>query len=185
MKNLKNKLFRKKNYNRITGMEVPLLKELKNNHPLSYIRAMHVSHYSAAIAARLKLDELLVKADAQYSCILSLFDGNRDKFYYLAEDFEFPEELLIAIRELNDDSLIFSSTESFVVALSKTFVLALIKIINSGKDAKLAYNSLVDKVIDVYYNSGRMKDLELSFKDLEIIRDVMKSEKKYLKIISE
>lgn len=180
-KNNKKKIL----YNKISDWNFPLLYELKNNKPVSYVKTVHISHYALNLSSLLKLNDDLVKVGASYSCILSIFENDKDKLYSLTSDLDFPDELISLLKEVNDDITLFSSSEAFIISLCKTFVYALIKLKNNNKNIEALYDNVVNSVLLAYYNSNRLKQLNITFKEFEAIRKDLLEDKKYIKIIND
>lgn len=182
---LNNKYYKKRNniYNKITDWSFPLLLELKNSNIENYKKTVHICHYANLIGKELDLDKQLIKAGASYSCIFTIFDNDKNKLLSLINDIEFPSELKNLISEISDDKIIFSTSESFVVSLSKTLVSAINKLKDSGKSVENIYGPLVNSVINAYYSSNRLNKLNISFNQFEKIKNILLEENKYLKIM--
>lgn len=171
-------------YNKITDWAFPLLDEMRRKKKQSYKNTVHINYYASVIGKELGLDEDLIKAGASYSCIFSIFDNNKDTLFELIDDIEFPQKLINLLEEIGDDNCAFTLSEAFIISLCKTFVLALNKLIISGKPVVKLYPALVDSVMKAYYNGNRIKHLNLTFNDFTIIRDIFLKEIKYLKIMN-
>lgn len=181
----RNYLKKEKLYKTITDWNYPFLYELKNDKPISYIRTVHISHYSVLLGELLDLDPSLVKAGARYSLINAIFDNNKDKLYSILDDIEFPDEIINIIKEVNDNTIVFTSSESFIISLSRTLVIAIQKVKSSGRDIETVYEALISSIMGTYYNSNRLRHLKLSFEEFESIKKTLIEDKKYLKIISD
>lgn len=171
-------------YSQITDWSFPILQEMKNNKPISYMRTVHISHYAGQLCRLLDCDENLTKAGASYSCILSLFENDQNRFNEIMEDLDFPDALNDLLTEINSENLEFTSNEAFIVSISKTLVFAILKLKNSNKDYINVYDKIVQTVLAAYYNSSRLKKLNISFAQFEAIKTCLIDEKKYLKILN-
>lgn len=174
---------RLKLYKKYSDWTFPLLTELKKNNPISYMRTIHISYFANSINKIIEMDNELLKAGSTYCLILSLFENDKEKLIYLLEEIDAPLDLMNLIFEVNDDKCDFTSNEAFVISLSKTLLFALIRLKNNDKNIELLYEIAVNSVITAYYNSKRLKNLSITFNDLELIKKQLISEKKYLKII--
>ena len=52
-------------------------------------------------------------------------------------------------------------------------------LLKKDKDAKIDYDNLIDSIIDKKVSDGELKDYDVTFRELEVMKKIMKKEKLY------
>ena len=52
-------------------------------------------------------------------------------------------------------------------------------LLKKDKDAKIDYDNLIDSIIDKKISEGELKDYDVTFRELEVMKKIMKKEKLY------
>ena len=52
-------------------------------------------------------------------------------------------------------------------------------LLKKDKDAKIDYDNLIDSIIDKKVSDGELRDYDVTFRELEVMKKIMKKEKLY------
>ena len=71
------------------------------------------------------------------------------------------------------------SKEALVVRLGEMLISSIMYLLKKDKDAKIDYDNLIDSIIDKKVSEGELKDYDVTFRELEVMKKIMKKEKLY------
>ena len=176
-------IIRKSNdmYMDINDTEFPLLIQLKEKDKDEYFRAIHTAYLAERIALGLGFNDRAVKNCSYYHRIGILEGKNKweeVKHYY--EDNNFPLEAIELLHEYIDPaSTTVRSKEALTINVSETVIASIMYLIKKNKDMKIDYDQLIDKIFDKKENEGELKSYDVTFREYDQMRKILKKEKLY------
>ncbi len=168
-------------YMEINDPEFHLLVELKEKDKDEYYRAIHTAYLAERIALGLGFNARAVKTCSYYHRI-GATDGKLkwEEVKQIYEDNNFPTEAVELLHEYTESSKgSVKSKESLAVMLSETVIASIMYLIKKDKDIKIDYDQLIDSVLDKKIGEGQLKDFDVTFREFDGIRKILKKEKLY------
>jgi membrane-associated HD superfamily phosphohydrolase len=176
-------IIRKSNdmYMDINDTEFPLLIRLKEMDKDEYFRAIHTAYLSERIALGLGFNDRAVKNCSYYHRI-GILEGKSQwedvKHFY--EDNKFPKEAIELLHEYIDPkSTKIKSKEALTINLSETVIASIMYLLAKNKDMKIDYDQLIDKIFDKKEDEGELKNCDVTFREYDQMRKILKKEKLY------
>ena len=176
-------IIRKSNdmYMDINDTEFPLLIRLKEMDKDEYFRAIHTAYLSERIALGLGFNDRAVKNCSYYHRI-GILEGKSQwedvKHFY--EDNKFPKEAIELLHEYIDPkSTKVKSKEALTINLSETVIASIMYLLTKNKDMKIDYDQLIDKIFDKKEDEGELKNCDVTFREYDQMRKILKKEKLY------
>ncbi len=168
-------------YMEINDTEYPLLVALKEMDKDEYFRAIHTGYLSERISLGLGFNDRAVKSCAYYHRI-GVLDGKmkwEDVEHYYTEN-HFPEEAIEYLHEyIEPEKGKIKSKEALTVQLCETVIASIMYLVKQNKDAKIDYDKLIDDLFDKKEKSGELKDFNVTFREYDQMRKILKKEKLY------
>jgi membrane-associated HD superfamily phosphohydrolase len=168
-------------YMEINDAEFPLLVQLKEKNKDEYYKAIHTAYLAERVAQGLSLNARAIKTVSYYHRIGVLEDKKSWQdisHFYL--DNKFPEEAIEYLHEYveppKNQEL---SKEAFAVNICETVVTSISYLINKDKDVKIDYDNLIDKIMNKKIEDGSLKNYDITFREYDQIRKILKKEKLY------
>ncbi len=168
-------------YMEINDPEFHLLVELKEKDKDEYYRAIHTAYLAERIALGLGFNARAVKTCSYYHRI-GATEGKLkwEEVKQIYEDNNFPTEAVELLHEYTESSKgSVKSKESLAVMLSETVIASIMYLIKKDKDIKIDYDQLIDSVLDKKIGEGQLKDFDVTFREFDGIRKILKKEKLY------
>lgn len=168
-------------YMEINDPEFHLLVELKEKDKDEYYRAIHTAYLAERIALGLGFNARAVKTCSYYHRI-GATEGKLkwEEVKQIYEDNNFPTEAVELLHEYTESSKgSVKSKESLAVMLSETVIASIMYLIKKDKDIKIDYDQLIDSVLDKKIGEGQLKDFDVTFREFDEIRKILKKEKLY------
>ena len=168
-------------YMEINDPEFHLLVELKEKDKDEYYRAIHTAYLAERIALGLGFNARAVKTCSYYHRI-GATEGKLkwEEVKQIYEDNNFPTEAVELLHEYTESSKgSVKSKESLAVMLSETVIASIMYLIKKDKDIKIEYDQLIDSVLDKKIGEGQLKDFDVTFREFDEIRKILKKEKLY------
>ena len=169
------------NYMEINDTEFPLLAELREKNKDEYFRAIHTGYLAERIALGLGFNDRAVKNCSYYHRIGALEGKNNwvdvEQIYL---DNNFPKEAVALLKEYIDNPKgAVRSRECLAVAISETVVASIMYIVKKDKDAKIDYDQMIDKIFDKKEADGELKSYNITYREYDQMRKILKKEKLY------
>ncbi len=170
----------KDRYMEINDTEFPLMSMLKEKNKNEFFRGVHTAFFAERAASELHLDPRPVKTCAYYARI-GIMDGavTEENTMKYCREFDFPEDALGLIHEYYHQNGTSVSKELSILLICETVVSSTLFLFQKDKEAKLNIDSLVDKVIEKKLDNGQLEKSELTFRELQQIKDLLKRERLY------
>lgn len=176
-------IIRKSNdmYMDINDTEFPLLTQLKEKDKDEYFRAIHTAYLAERIALGLGFNDRAVKNCSYYHRI-GILEGKTEwedvRHFY--EDNKFPLEAVELLHEYIDPkSVSVRSKEALTINVSETVIASIMYLIKKNKDMKIDYDQLIDKIFDKKQIEGELKSYDVTFREYDQMRKILKKEKLY------
>ena len=176
-------IIRKSNdmYMDINDTEFSLLTQLKEKDKDEYFRAIHTAYLAERIALGLGFNDRAVKNCSYYHRIGTL-EGKTEwedvRHFY--EDNKFPLEAVELLHEYIDPkSVSVRSKEALTINVSETVIASIMYLIKKNKDIKIDYDQLIDKIFDKKQIEGELKSYDVTFREYDQMRKILKKEKLY------
>lgn len=164
----------------INDTECPLLVELKSKFPEEYFHAVHVAYLSDKIAFRLKMDRNLIKTAAYYQRIGILKGENTtENRRSCCEEFSFPPQTILLIREINKQSSRPETKEAAAVLMADTIVSSITYIFKKNPDSKVDYKQIIDTVFHMKLDSGMFHNCNITVKEIDTMCKIFTEENLY------
>ncbi len=176
-------MIRKSNdmYMEINDVEYPLLVQLREKDKDEYKKIVHTTYLAERIALDRGFNDRAVKTCSYYHWIGS-YEGKKnwidveDTF----KEHKFPIEAMEFLHEYIDPPKgQLRSAEALSVELSEAVITEIMALIKKDKDAKIDYDKLIDGILDKKYSDGDLKDYDVTFRDFDKMRALLKKEKLY------
>lgn len=168
-------------YMEINDPEFSLLQALKEKNPEEYYRAIHTAYLSERIAMGLGFNARAVKSCSYYHRI-GILDGKMDYddvSHYYTEN-SFPLEAIEFLREyMVPSKASIRSRESLTVQLSETVIATIMLLIKKDPNVNIDYDHLIDGIIDKKIENGELNAYDVTFRELNEMRKILKKEKLY------
>lgn len=168
-------------YMDINDPEFSLMTAIRSKSKEEYFRAVHCAYLTEKAAGALALKKQAAKTLAYYKrigCLDDEGDSVWEETEHYFSDFEFPEDAVLLLKEyMIPDS--GQSKEGTVVLLCDELVVSLTDIFKKNKDAHVNYDDIIDKLFTTALEKGKLKNSDLSIRELEDFRALLKQEKLY------
>ncbi|WP_026515739.1 hypothetical protein [Butyrivibrio sp. MC2021] len=168
-------------YMDINDPEFPLLVSLKEKDKDEYYRAIHTAYLSERVAHELGLNSRAVKTCAYYHRIGILEDKTKWKdVEHLYTENNFPLEAVEYLHEyIQPEKGKPRSKEALTVQLCETVIASIMLLIKKNKNATINYEDLIEGIFKKKTDAGELKDYDVTFREYETIRRILKREKLY------
>lgn len=165
----------------INDADFPLLVTLKENNKDEYYRAIHTAYIAERIALGLNINARAVKNCSYYHRIGVLEGKSKwDDVKHIYTDNSFPTEAMDFLHDyIEPKKNEPKSKETLAVQLGEVLIASIMYLLKKDKDAKIDYDNLIDSIIDKKVSDGDLKDYDVTFRELEVMKKIMKKEKLY------
>ncbi len=169
------------NYMEINDTEFPLLAGLREENKDEYFRAIHTGYLAERIALGLGFNDRAVKNCSYYHRIGSLEGkSNWTDVEQIYLDNNFPKEAVALLKEYIDNPKgAVRSRECLAVVISETVVASIMYMVKKDKDAKIDYDQMIDKIFDKKEADGELKSYNITYREYDQMRKILKKEKLY------
>lgn len=168
-------------YMEINDPEYPLLAALKESNKDEYYRAIHTAYMAERVALGLGFNARAVKACSYYHRI-GIPEGKStwDEVKHYYTDNKFPLEAIDFLHEyIEPKKGQVRSKEALTVSLGETMITSAMSLIKENKDAKIDYDRMIDGILNKKYDSGELKDYNVTFREFDQMKKIFKKEKLY------
>ncbi|WP_029232037.1 hypothetical protein [Butyrivibrio sp. VCB2006] len=176
-------IIRKSNdmYMDINDTEYPLLVKLKDYDKDEYYKAIHTAYLAERIANGLGFNARAIKNCSYYHRIGKLEGaGDWESVKHIYEENHFPDEAIALLHEYIDPSSTKSkSKEALTISITETVISSIMYLIKKNKDAKIDYEQLIDKVFEKKEADGELKNCDVTFREYDQMKKILKKEKLY------
>lgn len=174
--NANQKLGIRTSYEILCNPENDLLKRMKQSSEELYQHSLYISDLSYRAALKIGADDLITKAGGLYHEIGKMNSSNYiEEGLIIAEEYSFPKELTLILKEHNIKYEKPTTIESVIVMLSDHLVSTIDYIEKSG-DHKFTRNKIIDNLFQMRMEKGTFDAANISLKDFKRLKDFYQKE---------
>lgn len=167
-------------YADINDPEHPLLLELMANSRDEYFHAVHTAYLCEKTAKKLNLNDALSKACGYYHRIgLIRGENSWEKVRDILQANNFPWEVERILQEYLDEREKIVSKETVVLFFCDTVASSISYLFSKDAKIELNYYQIISAILDKKMESGLIASSDISFKEIEEIKNTLAEEKNY------
>lgn len=166
-------------YLEINDQEFELLVNIKEKDKNAYYRAVHAAYFSERIAQALSLDADAAKTAAYYANAGILYKEPEKDLEKEFVSYGFPPYARQLLRELTDKNTGICYKEAAVVYMADAVISSILYLFEKKQDTKTDYAAVIETVFQKKWESGSLKNSELTFAEWNRMKKIFKEEKLY------
>lgn len=166
-------------YLEINDQEFELLVNIKEKDKNTYYRAVHAAYFSERIAQALSLDADAAKTAAYYANAGILYKEPEKDLEKEFVSYGFPPYARQLLRELTVKNTGIRHKEAAVVYMADAVISSILYLFEKKQDTKTDYAAVIETVFQKKWESGSLKNSELTFAEWNRMKKIFKEEKLY------
>lgn len=166
-------------YLEINDQEFELLVNIKEKDKNVYYRAVHAAYFSERIAQALSLDADAAKTAAYYANAGILYKEPKKDLEKEFVSYGFPPYARQLLRELTVKNTGIRHKEAAVVYMADAVISSILYLFEKKQDTKTDYAAVIETVFQKKWESGSLKNSELTFAEWNRMKKIFKEEKLY------
>ena len=166
-------------YLEINDQEFELLVNIKEKDKNAYYRAVHAAYFSERIAQALSLDADAAKTAAYYANAGILYKEPEKDLEKEFVSYGFPPYARQLLRELTGKNTGIRHKEAAVVYMADAVISSILYLFEKKQDTKTDYAAVIETVFQKKWESGSLKNSELTFVEWNRMKKIFKEEKLY------
>lgn len=166
-------------YLEINDQEFELLVNIKEKDKNVYYRAVHAAYFSERIAQALSLDADAAKTAAYYANAGILYKEPEKDLEKEFVSYGFPPYARQLLRELTVKNTGIRHKEAAVVYMADAVISSILYLFEKKQDTKIDYAAVIETVFQKKWESGSLKNSELTFAEWNRMKKIFKEEKLY------
>lgn len=166
-------------YLEINDQEFELLVNIKEKDKNAYYRAVHAAYFSERIAQALSLDADAAKTAAYYANAGILYKEPEKDLEKEFVSYGFPPYARQLLRELTGKNTGILHKEAAVVYMADAVISSILYLFEKKQDTKTDYAAVIETVFQKKWESGSLKNSELTFAEWNRMKKIFKEEKLY------
>lgn len=166
-------------YLEINDQEFELLVNIKEKDKNAYYRAVHGAYFSERIAQALSLDAAAAKTAAYYANAGILYKEPEKALEEAFVSYGFPPYARQLLWELTGKNTGIRHKEAAVVYMADAVISAILYLFDKKQDTKIDYAAVIETVFQKKWESGSLKNSELTFAEWNRMKKIFKEEKLY------
>ena len=166
-------------YLEINDQEFELLVNIKEKDKNTYYRAVHAAYFSERIAQALSLDADAAKTAAYYANAGILYKEPEKDLEKEFVSYGFPPYARQLLRELTGKNTGIRHKEAAVVYMADAVISSVLYLFEKKQDTKTDYAAVIETVFQKKWESGSLKNSELTFAEWNRMKQIFKEEKLY------
>ena len=166
-------------YLEINDQEFELLVNIKEKDKNAYYRAVHAAYFSERIAQALSLDADAAKTAAYYANAGILYKEPEKDLEKEFVSYGFPPYARQLLRELTVKNTGIRHKEAAVVYMADAVISSILYLFEKKQDTKTDYAAVIETVFQKKWESGSLKNSELTFAEWNRMKKIFKEEKLY------
>ena len=166
-------------YLEINDQEFELLVNIKEKDKNAYYRAVHAAYFSERIAQALSLDADAAKTAAYYSNAGILYKEPEKNLEKEFVSYGFPPYARQLLQELTGKNTGIRHKEAAVVYMADAVISSILYLFEKKQDTKTDYAAVIETVFQKKWESGSLKNSELTFAEWNRMKKIFKEEKLY------
>lgn len=166
-------------YLEINDQEFELLVNIKEKDKNVYYRAVHAAYFSERIAQALSLDADAAKTAAYYANAGILYKEPEKDLEKEFVSYGFPPYTRQLLQELTVKNTGIRHKEAAVVYMADAVISSILYLFEKKQDTKTDYAAVIETVFQKKWESGSLKNSELTFAEWNRMKKIFKEEKLY------
>ena len=166
-------------YLEINDQEFELLVNIKEKDKNVYYRAVHAAYFSERISQALSLDADAAKTAAYYANAGILYKEPEKDLEKEFVSYGFPPYARQLLRELTGKNTGIRHKEAAVVYMADAVISSILYLFEKKQDTKTDYAAVIETVFQKKWESGSLKNSELTFAEWNRMKKIFKEEKLY------
>lgn len=166
-------------YLEINDQEFELLVNIKEKDKNVYYRAVHAAYFSERISQALSLDADAAKTAAYYANAGILYKEPEKDLEDAFVSYGFPPYARQLLRELTGKNTGILHKEAAVVYMADAVISSILYLFEKKQDTKTDYAAVIETVFQKKWESGSLKNSELTFAEWNRMKKIFKEEKLY------
>ena len=166
-------------YLEINDQEFELLVNIKEKDKNTYYRAVHAAYFSERISQALSLDADAAKTAAYYANAGILYKEPEKDLEKEFVSYGFPPYARQLLRELTGKNTGIRHKEAAVVYMADAVISSILYLFEKKQDTKTDYAAVIETVFQKKWESGSLKNSELTFAEWNRMKKIFKEEKLY------
>lgn len=166
-------------YLEINDQEFELLVNIKEKDKNAYYRAVHAAYFSERIAQALSLDADAAKTAAYYANAGILYKEPEKDLEKEFVSYGFPPYARQLLVELTGKNTGILHKEAAVVYMADAVISSVLYLFEKKQDTKTDYAAVIETVFQKKWESGSLKNSELTFAEWNRMKKIFKEEKLY------
>lgn len=166
-------------YLEINDQEFELLVNIKEKDKNAYYRAVHAAYFSERIAQALSLDADAAKTAAYYANAGILYKEPEKNLEKEFVSYGFPPYARQLLQELTGKNTGIRHKEAAVVYMADAVISSILYLFEKKQDTKTDYAAVIETVFQKKWESGSLKNSELTFAEWNRMKKIFKEEKLY------
>ena len=166
-------------YLEINDQEFELLVNIKEKDKNVYYRAVHAAYFSERISQALSLDADAAKTAAYYANAGILYKEPEKDLEKEFVSYGFPPYARQLLRELTVKNTGIRHKEAAVVYMADAVISSILYLFEKKQDTKTDYAAVIETVFQKKWESGSLKNSELTFAEWNRMKKIFKEEKLY------
>lgn len=166
-------------YLEINDQEFELLVNIKEKDKNAYYRAVHAAYFSERIAQALSLDADAAKTAAYYANAGILYKEPEKDLEDAFVSYGFPPYARQLLQELTGKNTGIRHKEAAVVYMADAVISSILYLFEKKQDTKTDYAAVIETVFQKKWESGSLKNSELTFAEWNRMKKIFKEEKLY------
>ena len=166
-------------YLEINDQEFELRVNIKEKDKNVYYRAVHAAYFSERIAQALSLDADAAKTAAYYANAGILYKEPEKDLEKEFVSYGFPPYARQLLRELTVKNTGIRHKEAAVVYMADAVISSILYLFEKKQDTKTDYAAVIETVFQKKWESGSLKNSELTFAEWNRMKKIFKEEKLY------
>lgn len=168
----------------INDSECPLMVEMKEKQPDLYIHTIHVAYLSDKLANAISLDKQYVKTISYYYKIGTLLgEANVQNLRELIGEYEFPGVTYEFLEDAIENSLSPKTKEAFVVLIADMMISSVEFLYAKNPGKEIQYEQVIHTLLKKKIESAFPMKCNISYSEVEKIKNVLLEEKLYYDFI--
>lgn len=166
-------------YLEINDQEFELLVNIKEKDKNAYYRAVHAAYFSERIAQALSLDADAAKTAAYYANAGIIYKEPEKDLEKEFVSYGFPPYARQLLRELTGKNTGIRHKEAAVIYMADAVISSILYLFEKKQDTKTDYAAVIETVFQKKWESGSLKNSDLTFAEWNRMKKIFKEEKLY------
>lgn len=166
-------------YQELNDQEYSALIKLKTVSKDEYFRSIHTAYLTERMAKAIGCNDAAAKNLAYYHRIKKVFSYSMHDMVNFVKENHFPPEAARNLLEFSDKNCPLVKKEASIVYISDKLISTIMVIFEKDSKTHIDYINLIDTLLEKPVITDALEESDLSKKDLNTIKEIMKKEVLY------